>query len=94
MARCYYNGFQALIKQKSPHAVLTHCIIHREALASKSINPTLHEVLQSTTGIQIVNFIKTRSFKFRYLNSYVLICGLSTLPYFSMAFTWKCSKSI
>ena len=54
MSGCY-NGLQALIKKKAPFAVWTHCIIHREALASKSISPSLDEVLQST--IKIVNFI-------------------------------------
>jgi hypothetical protein len=62
MSGCY-NGLQALIKKKAPFAVWTHCIIHREALASKSISPTLDEVLQST--IKIVNFVKTRPLKSR-----------------------------
>jgi hypothetical protein len=40
-----------------PHAVWMHCIIHREALASKTISPSFNEVLLS--DIDIVNFIKT-----------------------------------
>ncbi|KAL4096902.1 hypothetical protein QTP88_021777 [Uroleucon formosanum] len=62
MSGCY-NGLQALIKRKALFAVWTLCIIHREALASKSISPSLDEVLQST--IKIVNFIKTRPLKSR-----------------------------
>ncbi|XP_060878351.1 protein FAM200A-like [Metopolophium dirhodum] len=62
MAGCY-NGLQALVKKKAPNAVWTHCIIHREALASKIISPSLNEVLLSV--IEIVNFIKTRPIKSR-----------------------------
>ena len=36
----------------------THCIIHREALASKRINPQLHDVLNCS--IKVINFIKSR----------------------------------
>jgi len=43
--------------------IMTHCIIHREALASKIISPSLNEVLLSV--IEIVNFIKTRLIKSR-----------------------------
>ena len=31
------SGFVTRIKQKSPNAVGTHCVIHKEALASKTL---------------------------------------------------------
>ena len=39
--------------------MLLHCIIHREALASKNLQPELSGVLQ--TAVKIVNFIKSRA---------------------------------
>ncbi|XP_035223584.1 zinc finger BED domain-containing protein 5-like [Stegodyphus dumicola] len=36
-----FQSIQALVKQKSPQCVWTHCMIHREALASKEMSPGL-----------------------------------------------------
>jgi hypothetical protein len=36
----------------------TFCIIHREALASRDLEPELHSVLQE--AVKVVNFAKTR----------------------------------
>nr|XP_023021166.1 zinc finger MYM-type protein 6-like [Leptinotarsa decemlineata] len=41
-----YGGIQALIRKKAPNAMWTHCIIHREALASKSMSFELNQVLE------------------------------------------------
>nr|XP_042913991.1 zinc finger BED domain-containing protein 5-like [Parasteatoda tepidariorum] len=46
-ARSILGRFQskhALVKQRSPQCVWTHCIIHREALASKEMSPGLNIV--------------------------------------------------
>ncbi|XP_073328897.1 zinc finger BED domain-containing protein 5-like [Pagrus major] len=59
------NGLQALIKKVAPDAHWTHCVIHREALASRQLSPELNEVLTEVVGI--VNFIKTRPLKARLL---------------------------
>lgn len=60
------SGLAALIKQKNPSVITTHCIIHRQALAAK----TLPECFSNTMkiAIKVVNFIKnsalnTRLFK-------------------------------
>jgi hypothetical protein len=58
-----YNGLQALIRKKAPEALWTHCMIHRQALASKDLSPILDQVLQ--TSITVVNFIKTRPLQAR-----------------------------
>lgn len=61
------NGLQALIKKVAPDAHWTHCVIHREALASRQLSPELNEVLTEVVGI--VNFIKTRPLKARLLSA-------------------------
>ena len=39
------SGFIARIKQKSPNAVGTHCVNHREALASKTLTAAMKNKL-------------------------------------------------
>ena len=50
------SGFQAFVKKQNPNAKGIHCMIHRHALASKTLPPPLREVLDQT--IQMVNFVK------------------------------------
>ena len=50
------SGFQAYVKKQNPNTKGIHCMIHRHALASKTLPPPLHEVLDQT--IRMVNFIK------------------------------------
>ena len=57
------NGLQALIKRVAPDAQWTHCVIHREALASRQLSPDLNEILNEV--VSVVNFIKTRPLKAR-----------------------------
>ena len=52
------KGFVTLAKEKNPNAKWTHCIKHREALASKRMSPQLHDVLNCS--IKVINFIKSR----------------------------------
>ncbi|CAH2102489.1 unnamed protein product [Euphydryas editha] len=60
------SGLAALIKTKNPSAITTHCVIHRQALAAKTLPECFGIVMK--TAIKIVNFIKnsalnTRLFK-------------------------------
>ncbi|XP_062336324.1 zinc finger BED domain-containing protein 5-like [Osmerus eperlanus] len=57
------GGLQALIKRVNPNVQWTHCMIHREALASKQLSPELNDVM--TDVIATVNYIKTRPVKAR-----------------------------
>lgn len=57
------KGLWALIKRVAPDAQRTHCVIHREALASRQLSPELNEIL--TDVVSIMNFIKTRPLKAR-----------------------------
>ena len=51
------SGFVTKIKQKSPSAVGTHCVIHREVLAARTLPVELMNSLNSV--IKIINFIKS-----------------------------------
>uniref|UniRef100_A0A673YA89 Uncharacterized protein n=1 Tax=Salmo trutta TaxID=8032 RepID=A0A673YA89_SALTR len=57
------KGLRALIKKASPNAEWTHCVIHREALASRHLSSELSEVMTDIVGV--VNCIKTRPLKTR-----------------------------
>ena len=50
------SGFVTRIKQKIPNVVGTHCVIHREALASKTLPASLKDKL--AIAIRVVNFVK------------------------------------
>eukprot|EP00096_Caligus_rogercresseyi_P009484 TRINITY_DN3234_c0_g1_i1.p1 TRINITY_DN3234_c0_g1~~TRINITY_DN3234_c0_g1_i1.p1 ORF type:complete len:544 (+),score=51.68 TRINITY_DN3234_c0_g1_i1:127-1758(+) len=50
------SGFMTLVKKKNPDIITTHCLIHREALASKTLPAPLKAILD--TVIRIVNHIK------------------------------------
>ena len=50
------SGFQVCVKKRAPKMRGIHCMIHRQALASKTLPVPLEKVLDQT--IQIVNFVK------------------------------------
>ena len=52
------SGVVARVKQVAPGISATHCMIHRESLATKNIGQSFSEVLSGC--ISIINFIKTR----------------------------------
>lgn len=52
------KGLKARVLQVAPHVCFTHCIIHREALACKTLSAELKNVLD--TAVKIVNYIKSR----------------------------------
>lgn len=51
------SGFQKKVKDLAPHAKGIHCMIHRYALASKTLPEPLLKVLDSV--IKIVNYVKS-----------------------------------
>ncbi|XP_066958608.1 protein FAM200C-like [Macrobrachium rosenbergii] len=57
------SGFMTLVKMKNPDIITTHCLIHREALASKTLPASLKDTLE--TVIRIVNHIKGRALNTR-----------------------------
>ena len=50
------SGFQTLVKDKAPNLVTTHCFIHREALASKTLPDGLKCAFEVV--VKSINFIK------------------------------------
>ncbi|KAL1277372.1 hypothetical protein QQF64_024045 [Cirrhinus molitorella] len=52
------KGFNSHLMEKSPHCVIFHCMIHRQALASKKLSRDLSDTL--ATVVKVVNFIKAR----------------------------------
>ncbi|XP_068215901.1 zinc finger BED domain-containing protein 5-like [Palaemon carinicauda] len=57
------SGFQSRVKKLAPQAKSIHCMIHRSALASKTLPASLQDVLESL--IKIVNYIKTKALNTR-----------------------------
>ena len=51
------SGFITKVKEINPSVVSTHCIIHRESLASRTLPDELRDVLN--VAIKVVNFIKS-----------------------------------
>ncbi|XP_042233739.1 SCAN domain-containing protein 3-like [Homarus americanus] len=52
------SGVVARIKALNPQIIATHCLLHRQALASKDMAPDLHSVL--STVVFVVNYVKSR----------------------------------
>ncbi len=50
-------GLVTRVQNLAPLAKLTHCLIHRESLASKKMPECLETILNQ--AVQIINFIKT-----------------------------------
>ena len=46
----------ARIRAMNPDMIFNHCMIHRQALAAKNMQPDLHDVLKDV--IKVVNFVK------------------------------------
>ena len=56
-----FGGLQTLVQGVAPNAKWTHCLVHREALASQQLSGDLNGVLEVV--VKTVNFIKARPFK-------------------------------
>ncbi|XP_068235516.1 protein FAM200C-like [Palaemon carinicauda] len=52
----YINGFVALAKQQNPDILVIHCMIHRQALVVKNLEPEVEAVLNDV--VKIVNVVK------------------------------------
>ncbi|KAF2347103.1 Ribonuclease H-like domain [Trinorchestia longiramus] len=57
------SGFSAVVKADAPHVIVTHCILHRHALATKTLPPKLAEVLKIV--VESVNYIRTSALRHR-----------------------------
>ncbi|XP_054573034.1 LOW QUALITY PROTEIN: zinc finger BED domain-containing protein 5-like, partial [Eptesicus fuscus] len=59
----YRSGFQHLVLNESPKVIRTHCMIHWQILAMKTLPQELQEVMKSV--ISSVNFVKTSTLNSR-----------------------------
>ena len=55
------SGFGALVKADAPHITVTHCLLHRHALATKTFAPKLAEVL--TIVMECVKYVRNSALK-------------------------------
>ena len=60
---CRLSGFTAKLKEVAPECEATHCMLHREMLASKKMFPELHTVLNDT--IRVINHNKAHALNSR-----------------------------
>ncbi|CAH1985487.1 unnamed protein product [Acanthoscelides obtectus] len=63
------SGLATKLKEKKPSMVSTHCVIHRQALASKTLPQKLRQTLD--LAIRIVNYIKISALNSRL---FTLLC--------------------
>ena len=54
------SGLTARIKEVAPECESTHCVIHREMLASRKMPPELKSVLDDV--VKVINYIKAHAF--------------------------------
>ena len=57
------SGFGALVEVDAPHITVTHCFLHRHALATKTFPSKLAEVL--TIVMECVNYVRNSALKHR-----------------------------
>ena len=84
------GGLQALIKRVSPNVQWTHCMIHREALASKQLGPELNDVMSDI--IATVNYIKTRPVKSQIFSALCEVMGSACTAVLFHSESWWLSR--
>ena len=57
------SGFVALVKEKCPDIIVTHCVLHRHALATKTLPKDLGDVMAIV--VATVNFIRASALNHR-----------------------------
>ena len=58
-----HSGFGELVKIDALNIIVTHCVLHRHALATKTFPPKLAEVLQIV--FECVNYVRNSAMKHR-----------------------------
>ena len=64
------SGFQRLVQNESPKVIGTHCMIHRQILATKTLPQKLREVMKNV--VNSVNFVKASALNSRLLQNCVV----------------------
>ena len=73
------SRFVARVKEVAPRITNTHCMIHREALASNTLPASLNDVLKDV--IQMVNFVQASAYIF-YLHQTLVCISLITIIFY------------
>ena len=59
------SGFGTLLKTDALHISVTHCLLHRHALATKTFTPKLAELLKIV--VEYVSYVRNNAMKHRIL---------------------------
>ena len=62
-----HRGFASYVKEVNPNIIITHCMIHREALVALDLQPELYTVMQDV--IKMINYIKSSALNSRLFES-------------------------
>jgi len=62
------SGFAALLKKEITNLKITHCFLHRHALAAKTLPPDLRKILE--ISVKVVNMIRGRALNHRLFQSF------------------------
>ena len=65
-----HSGFQTRVRQVVPDVITNHCMLHREALAAKTLPASLNVILLEV--IKIVNFVKCSALNIRLFRNHCL----------------------
>ena len=81
-----HSGVVTRIQSVAPNAVFTHCSIHREALAARTLQSSFKDVLDN--AIKVVNLIKARALNSR---MFTIMCNdMGALSMINFFYTPKC----
>lgn len=91
------KGFWDMVANIAPHMKLILCLVHRQAIAAKLLEPEEHKVLHNV--INMVNFIKTRPVNSRIFTILVMRWGVTmeifcTAQRFTGYLTANCLKEL
>ena len=62
------SGFQRLVINASPKSIGTHCMIHRQVLATKTLPQEFQDIMKSV--VSVVNFVKTSASNSRLISKH------------------------
>ena len=54
-----YRGFFSLLREKKPNLFTVHCVLHRQHLVAKRLNPRLKESLG--IAVKAINYVKANA---------------------------------
>ena len=81
------SRFASLVKKEVSYIIVTHCFLHRHALASKTLSSTLKEI--SSTSVKFVNFVRARALNhFIFKKHYHEMCEQHEVLFYHTEVCW------